>query len=636
MAEEAGAFGDGFTPVGDMVEAAHGENDIVSMGGERNGFGAGGNDVIGNGERGEAAAGEVDLGEVDINSRNTGRIVVGGEVVEAAAVAAADFQNMSLSRDGGDAAQEPEFKRPLDIMANGAVDVEAFPKTQFHCSADSLVGLLGQLGLHRAGQAWCFQLGYARVQRVSMGVLMIRLWKISALSRFAAGLGVTVMMIGVGGMASVQAADVNGVVSETAVGFETAKIEEIVTPKGLTAWLIRAPNLPMVSVEINFRSGAMLEPKDKQGVAHFTAALMDEGAGPYDARQFREELDAIGARFGASTDTQDLSVNLTTLTEHKKRAFELLGLALNKPRFDADAVERMRDGMMADIRQGDEEPSSVAWRLFRPAIYGEHAYANSGEGTLETVGGLSAEDAKAWHAGFTKANMMVAVIGDITPEDLSALLDGALGDLPAGDARATMTVAPTFVAPTIIRKQMDVPQGTVLLGQLGLPRTDPDFYAMLVMNEILGGGVLTSRLGADVREKHGLAYGVNSANAPLPYAGMFYVSLATGNDTVAKALELVRKHLNLIRDTEVTKEEFDDAKAYLVGSFPLRLDSNAKLLNMMAMMQSENLPRSYLNDWPKKIATVTRVDIQRVAKKLIQPKDMTLVVVGQGKALDAQ
>ena len=439
-------------------------------------------------------------------------------------------------------------------------------------------------------------------------------------------------------MANVQAAEVSltSAGAGMATEFDTAKIEEVTTPKGLKAWLIRAPNLPMVSVELNFRAGSMLEPVAKQGVAHFTAALMDEGAGPYDARQFREELDAIGARFGASTDTQDLSINLTTLTEHKARAFELMGLALNQPRFDADAVERMRDGMMADIRQGDEEPSNVAWRLFRPAIYGGHAYANNGEGSLETVGNLSAEDAKLWHTqGFTKANVMIAAVGDITPEELAKLLDGALGDLPAGDARAAITVAPEVVAPTIIRKQMDVPQGTVLLGQLGLPRSDPDFYAMLVMNEILGGGVLTSRLGADVREKHGLAYGVNSVNAPLPYAGMFYVSLATGNDTVAKALELVRKHLHLIRDEPVTKDEFDDAKAYLVGSFPLRLDSNGKLLNMLAMMQSENLPRSYLADWPKKIAAVTREDIQRVAKKLIKPNDMTLVVVGNGKALEA-
>lgn len=421
------------------------------------------------------------------------------------------------------------------------------------------------------------------------------------------------------------------------VGFDTRKIEEVTTPGGLKAWLIRAPNLPMISVEVNFRAGSVFEPQGKEGIAHFTAALIDEGAGEYDAKAFREELEKIGARFGASTDTQDLSINLTTLGEHKDRAFELMGLALNKPRFDADAVARMRDAMLADLRQGDEDPSTVAWRLFRPAVYGEHPYANSGEGSLATVSALGADDARRWHdATFTKVNARIAVVGDISPDELGPLLDKALGSLPAGTERAAIASGPHETVPAIIRKPMDVPQGTVLLGHLGIPRNDPDFPAMLVMNEILGGGVLTSRLGADVREKHGLAYGVNSANAPLPFKGMFYVSLATSNDTVAKALELVRKHLNKIRDEEVTQDEFDDAKAYLIGSFPLRLDSNAKLLNMLAMMQSEGLPRDYLEQWPQKIAAVSKDDIQRVAKRIIHPDAMTLVVVGNGKALDAR
>jgi zinc protease len=279
----------------------------------------------------------------------------------------------------------------------------------------------------------------------------------------------------------------------------------------------------------------------------------------------------------------------------------------------------------------------VAWRLFRPAIYGTHPYANSGEGTLDSVTALSPDDARAWHAaGFTKANLVISVVGDITPAELAKLMDTALGDLPAGHSRNAIAAGPQTVVPSITRAQMKVPQGTVLLGHLGLPRNDPDYYSMLVMNEILGGGVLTSRLGADVREKHGLVYDVRSVNSPLPFNGMFYVSLATDNNKVAKALGLVRKHLNGIRAKAVTKAEFDDAKAYLIGSFPLRLDSNSKLLNMLAVMQSEGLGKDYITQWPQRIATVTREDILRVAGKLIHPDAMALVVVGDGKALEAQ
>lgn len=420
-------------------------------------------------------------------------------------------------------------------------------------------------------------------------------------------------------------------------GAQAGQIQEVVSSKGVKAWLIESHTLPMVSIEVNFRAGSAFEPKGKEGVSDLTASLLDEGAGELDAKGFKQALEAIGARFGAGGDTQDISVNMSTLSEHKARAFELMGLALRAPRFDADAVARMRDRLMANIRQGDEEPSTVAWRLMRPAVYGDHPYTNSGEGTLASVGALGKADAAAWHReNFTRSNMVVAVVGDITAGELAALLDVVVGDLPQGDGRKAITYGPKAMSPTIARKQMKVPQGTVLLGQLGFERKHPDYYAMLVMNEILGGGVLTSRLGADVREKHGLVYDVRSVNAPLPFNGMFYVSLATDNAKVAKALSLVRKHLNLIRDKAVSVREFDDAKAYLVGSFPLRLDSNAKLLTMMAMMQSEGLGIDYLQQWPKRIAAVTREDVQRVAQELIRPDDMTLVVVGDGKALDAK
>lgn len=416
-----------------------------------------------------------------------------------------------------------------------------------------------------------------------------------------------------------------------------SKVQEVVSPKGIKAWLIESHTLPMVSIEVNFRGGSEFEPKGKEGLAHLSSSLFDEGAGQYDAKQFKEELEAIGARFGGSADTQDINVNLTTLTEHAPRAFELLGLAVNEPRIDADALARMKDSMLADIRQGDEDPSTVAWRLFRPAIFGNHPYANSGEGTLQSVAALKADDVKAWlKANMTRANMVVSVVGDVTPAQLGALLDEALAGIPQGDHRNEIAKGPELTVPGVTHKKMEVPQGTVLMGHLGLPRTDPDYYPMLVMNEILGGGVLTSRLGADVREKHGLVYDVRSVNNPLPFNGMFYVSLATDNSKVEQALELVRKHLNLIRDEKVPEGEFDDAKAYLVGSFPLRADSNGKLLQMLAMMQSEGLGTDYMQQWPKKIAAVTVADVQRAAQRLIQPNGMALVVVGDGPALEAK
>jgi len=423
----------------------------------------------------------------------------------------------------------------------------------------------------------------------------------------------------------------------TLASFDSSRIETFTTPQGIEVWLLPAPELPMLMVELNFRAGAMLEPEAQQGLANLTAALADEGAGEYDAVAFREELEAIGARFGAGADTQDLSMNLTTLSEHAPRALELMGLAVTQPRYDEDAVARMREALLADIRQGDEDPGTVAWRLFRPAVYGNHAYANGGEGSLKTMGGLTREDVQNWHARYvTKANLRVTVVGDITAATLVPLLDKALGGLPAGDTRHAVATAPTPTTPQLVKKQMPIPQGTVLMGHLGLPRSDPDFYALLVMNEILGGSVLTSRLGQDVREKHGLVYSIYTANAPLPHNGMFFVSFATGNANVAKAIGLVRAHIQAIRDTPVSEEELADTKAYLIGSFPLRLESNGKLLNMLSMMQNEGLAADYLTTWPQRIAAVTQEDVQRAAQRLIAPDAMALVVVGDAEALDVQ
>lgn len=428
-----------------------------------------------------------------------------------------------------------------------------------------------------------------------------------------------------------------GVTSVRVNADQASKIQEIVTPKGVRAWLIESHTLPMISVELSFRGGAMFEPEGKHGLANFTASLIDEGAGDYDAKSFKEELEAIGARLSADAGATDMDVNMTTLSEHKDRAFTLLQLAVNDPRFDEEAVTRMKDALTANIRRGDEDPATVAWRIFRPALFGKHPYANSGEGTVESVSALTREDGLAWKKKvFTKSNMVVSVVGDISPKELSRLLDKALGDLPEGQGRMEPGEPPVAPKGDVITRKMALPQGTVLMGLLGLPRDDPDYFAMQVMNDILGGGVLTSRLGADVREKHGLVYDVRSVNVPMKFNGIYYVSLATDNMKVEKALQLVRKHLKGITSKQVTQQEFDDAKAYLIGSFPLRMDSNAKLLAMLTLMQSEKLGKDYMDTWPKRIASVTREDILRVAQRLIQPEKMVLVVVGDGPALKAK
>jgi zinc protease len=421
-------------------------------------------------------------------------------------------------------------------------------------------------------------------------------------------------------------------------GMAQPKIEQITTPKGITVWLVESHQIPMVSAEVDFRAGSAYDPAGKDGLANFTASLLDEGAGKLDAFAYKQALEDIGARLSPGADTTDLSVTLTTLTEHAGRAFELLGLALREPRFDAEAATRIRLAILTGLKRAEENPSTVAGRAFGPALFGNHPYAHPASGTQASVAKLGAQMAREfWARNITRANMVVSVVGDIDAATVARLVDASLGDLSAGTARNPDPAAPTPAAdPAPVYLKRPVPQAAVLLGQYGLPRTHPDYWNLLVANEVLGGGVLSSRLFHSVREKHGLAYDVRSMNVPLPNAGEWFVSLQTGVATVQQALDLSRAEIEKMRTKPVGVQEFKDVIDYLVGSFPLRMDSNNKILGYLTVMQMEKLGPDYLRTWTDKVKAVKRADITRVAKTYWHPDRMALVVVGDGPALKAR
>lgn len=412
-------------------------------------------------------------------------------------------------------------------------------------------------------------------------------------------------------------------------------IQQLTTPKGITLWLVESHQIPMVSVEVAFRSGSAFEPAAKAGLANLTATMLTEGAGELDARAFAEALDEIGARMGADADKLDSSLSLTTLSDHKARAFELMGLALNRPRFDAADVARVKAAIVAGIRQSEENPQAVASKAFMKTVFGGHAYGRASVGENATVTALEAADIVAWHAAqYTRANMVVSMVGDVTPAEAVALVDGALAGLSAGSIRNAVAEAPAVPVARGVHTERDVPQAAVLVGHLGLPRDDPDYWALLVMNDMLGaGGGLSNRLFDVVREKNGLVYHVGSVNIPLPHAGVFFVQLQTENAKAQKALDLVKAELKRMQDTLPAADEFADTVDYLTGSFPLRIDSNAKILGYLTLMQMEGLGPDYLETWVANVRKVTPADVQRVAMRVLHPEAAVLSVVGQGPAL---
>lgn len=415
------------------------------------------------------------------------------------------------------------------------------------------------------------------------------------------------------------------------------KIQQVVSPQGVPFWLVESPQIPMVSFDIAFRAGSAFEPEAKQGLASLTASLLDEGAAGLDSKGFKEALDEIGARFGAGADKLDSSIHLTSLTDHMDEAVRVAALAIQQPRFEVEALERIKAATLAGIQQSEENPNAVAGKAFMKGVFAGHPYGRQSVGTVASVAGLTDDDVRVWHTThYTRANMVVAVVGAVSATQAGKMVDVLVAGLPVGTTRNVVAEGPVPTVPQLMKLEKDVPQASIMLGHVGMSRDDPDYFAMLVMNELLGGGVLSSRLFEIVREKHGLVYGVSSNNTPFPKGGVFMVQLQTENGKAQKALSLVKHELERIATTQPTAEEFDDVVAYLVGSFPLRVDSNAKILDYLALMQMEDLGSDYLETWVANIKAVKPSDIQRVAAKLIKPDAMAITVVGAGPALQVE
>jgi zinc protease len=423
-----------------------------------------------------------------------------------------------------------------------------------------------------------------------------------------------------------------GMASVSQPAAATAKVERVVSPGGIEAYLISEPSIPFLSMSIYFAGGAGLDPAGKDGLAYMVSGLLDEGAGDLDSQTFRTELEDLAIRLSFDARRDSFAGQLKTLTEHRARAFELLRLALTQPRFDAEPVERIRNQIQASLRRSAEDPDYVASLTWFENAFPGQPYGRPVLGTVESVGGLQVDDLRGFvSTRLAKDRLVVGVAGDVTAEELGPLLDLAFGDLPA-------TGAPDVLEPTepkgglTVWEHRDVPQSQVVFGEAGLARDDPDYYAGYVANHILGGGGFTSRLTEEVREKRGLAYSVYSYLYPLELAPIWLGGLGTSNRSVDEALRLVRQEIERIAAGEITQEQLDDAKTYLTGSFPLRLTSNDRLADTLVGMQVDDLGIDYLDRRNAYIEAVTLADARRVAARLYDPEALLVVVVGGAHA----
>ena len=413
-----------------------------------------------------------------------------------------------------------------------------------------------------------------------------------------------------------------------------AKVERVVSPGGIEAYLLSEPSIPFLSLSLHFRGGAALDPVGKEGLAYMVSGLLDEGAGELDSQAFRTELEDRAVRLSFDAGRDEFTGRLKTLTRNRERAFELLRLALTEPRFDAEPVERIRNQIQADLRRRAEDPEYLAGLTWFASAFAGHPYGRPVQGSVESVAAIETADLRRFVADrLAQDNLVVGVAGDITAAELGPLLDRAFGDLPARSApyRLEQRAAPADAATVVLRR--NVPQSQVLFGEEGLARDDPDFYAGYVANHILGGGGFTSRLTEEVREKRGLAYSVYSYLYPMEFGPLWLGGLGTANAAVGQAVEVVREQLARMAAGEISEAALDDAKTYLTGSFPLRLTSNDAIAGTLVAMQVDDLGLDYLERRNDYIEAVTLADVRRVAARLYHPERLLVVVVGEPEGL---
>jgi zinc protease len=434
-----------------------------------------------------------------------------------------------------------------------------------------------------------------------------------------------------------------GLLALTVAGFlsltslaNAMKIERVVSPGGIEAWLVQEKAVPLVSMDFAFRGGSIQDPADKAGVANMVSALLDEGAGELDSKAYHERLEEKAIQLGFNSGRDHFRGWIRTLKENRDQAFELLRLALNAPRFDADEVERIRAQVVAKLTRETTSPNEIAGKRWWSTAFPGHPYGRPVAGTLDSVPHVAPDDLKTYvRRVFARNNLKIAVVGDIDAAATGAMLDKVFGALPAkADLTPVSNVNLEGLGHRVV-VDLDVPQAVVTFGGPGIPRKDPDFMAAYIVNHILGGGSFSSRLYREVREKRGLAYSVYSQLVWLDHAAMLMGGTGTRAERAGDTVELIEHEIRRLAESGPTDDELANAKSYLKGSYALGFDTSAKIAGQLVQIQLDELGIDYIDRRSAMIDAVTIEDVRRVSKRLLD-SGLLVTVVGRAQGANAQ
>jgi zinc protease len=414
-----------------------------------------------------------------------------------------------------------------------------------------------------------------------------------------------------------------------------ADIQKVVSPAGIEVWLIEDHTVPVVSLAFGFKGGTATDPEGKEGVAELASGLFDEGAGELDSEAFQQRIADLGLDYGFSASADSFNGSLRTLTANKEQAADLLALALTRPRFDPEPVERMRRHFLIGIEGEQRDPSAAAYRALERKLLGAHPYARSNYGTKETMSALTAADLQQFTRDrLTRDHLYVAAAGDINATDLGKLVDRAFAGLPAKGAAVEVPEASVTKSGSLAVLTRNIPQATVLFAQPGVKRDDKDFFAVYLMNYVLGGGGFSSRLMTELREKRGLTYGIDTDLVTLDHVGFLSGSFETPNAKVKETLELLRAEWRRMAESGPDAAEIEAARTYLLGYYPRNLTTTSKAADTLLGIQMNDLGIDYIERRRKEIDAVTIDDVKRVARDLLDDKALTIIVAGKPEGLD--
>jgi zinc protease len=407
-----------------------------------------------------------------------------------------------------------------------------------------------------------------------------------------------------------------------------ANIQNVDLGQHAEVWFAEDHTVPIVAFNISLPAGSAYDPAGKAGLASFAASMMDEGAGGLDSKAFHEALANRAISFSARAERDYVVISIATLKENAPEAMHLLQLALTRPRFEAEALTRVRAQIIQSLEQDEAEPPRVASRGFMRNFFGDHAYAHPVDGEIGSVSSVTSADLRNFaRSHWTKYGLKVAVAGDITAPVLAKLLGATF--LPvSGETPAGLPNVGRLGAPGVHIVPLPVPQPSVYFGLPGIMRHDPDFIPGYVANYVLGGGGFSSRLMDEVRVKRGLTYGISTSLSSYNKASVMVGSVATRADAVRQTIQVVRDTLAEFAANGPTQQELDDAKTYLTGSFPLAFASNSGTASQLGTFERQNLDIGYVARRNSLIQAVTLADVKRVAKHLFDPTRLTVVIGG--------